>query len=200
MRMSLFPPGCLAGLLLMATPLRAVELPRAETLQLDSAHSSAAFSVRVLWMIPIDGQFGNVRGRVVIDRFRSQARVDATIDANDVSMRRTNYESWVKSAEFFDVGNHPQIRFESETFPLARLRQGGELPGMLTMRGKRLPVLLHLLPAECEQPAIDCPVAARGTVRRSEFGMRSRRATLSDKVELSFSVRMLKGSESTPGQ
>lgn len=200
MLMPLLPPGCLAGLLLMAASVPAAELPRAETMQLDSARSSAAFSVKVLWMIPVDGLFGNVRGTVVVDRFRSQARVDATIDADGVTMRRSNYESWVKSPEFFDAGNHPEIRFESETFPLSRLRTGGDLPGSLTMRGNKHPVLFQLLPSNCERPAIDCPAEASGTVRRSEFGMRSRRATLSDKVELSFSIHMLKGGDNASKQ
>ncbi len=195
MVMSLFPPGCLAGLLLMATSVPAAELPRADVLQLDSKRSSAAFSVKVLWMIPVEGQFGNVRGQVVVDRFRSQARVDAWIDADGVTMRRTGYENWVKSAEFFDVGRHPEIHFQSESFPLSRLRLGGDLPGSLTMRGTKQPVLFQLLPSDCERLAIDCPVEASGTVRRSEFGMRTRRATLSDKVELSFSIHILEAGE-----
>jgi polyisoprenoid-binding protein YceI len=187
----LFFPGCLAAMMALAATAPGAELPRTETLQFDSERSSAQFSVRVFWMIPVDGQFGQVRGEVVVDHFRSQARVDARIDANGVSMRRSTYENWVKSAEFFDVGRYPEIRFHSDSFPVSRLHGGGDLPGVLTMRGIERPVLFQVKPSACERPAIDCDVEAEGSVRRSEFGMTTRRASLSDKVELSFSVRII---------
>jgi polyisoprenoid-binding protein YceI len=182
--------SCLAGWIVLAAAAPA-SLPSAtETLSLDSANSSAAFSVKVLWMFGVDGQFGSLHGQVAIDHSSGQATVDARIDANDVSMRRESALDWVKSAEFFDVAHYPEIRFRSDAFPLARLHDGGELPGSLTMRGITQPVLFDILPASCKRAAIDCPVEAAGTVRRSEFGMRTRRATLSDKVELGFSIRM----------
>lgn len=164
--------------------------PASETLQFDSARSTADFSVKVLWMIPIDGQFGEVRGEVVVDRFRSLARVSAQIDANGVSMRRTSYENWVKSEEFFDVLNYPEIHFRSDPFPLSRLRSGGELPGTLDMRGVQQQVVFSIQRSDCARPALDCAVQASGEVKRSAFGMRTRRATLADKVELGFSIRV----------
>jgi polyisoprenoid-binding protein YceI len=68
------------------------------------------------------------------------------------------------------------------------LREGGDLPGRLTMRGRSQPVLFSLQPASCAAPAVDCAVNAQGEVRRSEFGMRSRRATLSDHVHLNLDI------------
>ena len=106
-------------------------------------------------------------------------------------MKREPNEKWVKSAEFFDVDHHPQIFFDSNPFPLARLGGGGPLPGTLRMRGVSRPVEFNLKPSQCAQPAIDCAVVAKGIVRRSEFGMNTRRGALSDKVELNFSVRVI---------
>ncbi|MGB0133187.1 YceI family protein [Dokdonella sp.] len=158
-------------------------------LRFDSVQSTASFKVRVLLMFTVDGQFGSVSGGVHVDG--EQARVEAAIDANAVTMNREANEKWVKSAEFFDVARHPQIFFDSLPFPLARLREGGTLPGTLNMRGVRRSVVFELQPADCEAPAVDCPVEAKGTVRRSEFGMTTRRGALSDKVELEFSVRVV---------
>ncbi|MEZ5460254.1 YceI family protein [Dokdonella sp.] len=163
--------------------------PESRFLRFDSVRSSASFEVRVLLMFSVDGQFGSVSGGVHIEN--EQARVEAAIDANAVSMNRESNEKWVKSTEFFDVDRHPQIFFESAPFPLDQLRQGGALPGTLNMRGVTRPVEFVLEPAKCEQPALDCPVVAHGTVRRSEFGMTTRRGALSDKVELNFSIRVL---------
>jgi polyisoprenoid-binding protein YceI len=182
--------SCLAGWIALAASAPASLPPATETLSLDSAHSSAAFSVKVLWMFGVDGQFGSVHGEVAINHSSGEATVDARIDANDVSMHRESAITWVKSTEFFDVEHYPEIHFHSDAFPLSRLHSGGALPGALTMRGITQPVMFDVMPSGCERAAIDCPVEAAGTVHRSDFGMRTRRATLSDKVELSFSIRM----------
>jgi len=141
-----------------------------------------------MWLVGVGGRFGKVRGTAAVDRFRNQAVVDARIDANAVEMSNGSYENWVKSAEFFDVANHPEIRFVSDAFPLQRLRKGGELRGTLTIRGIEQPARFDLDAAECDRPAYDCPIDVSGSIRRSDFGMRSRRGTLSDKVELGFKV------------
>jgi len=80
--------------------------------------------------------------------------------------------------------------FESEPFPLATLEQGGDIVGNLTLRGLTRPTSLRLQPTECpDAVALSCAVVADGTVQRSDFGMRTRRATLADKVRLHFTVR-----------
>lgn len=188
----MFTTSCLAGLMVLAVTSPANHPPDSETLTLDSAQSRAAFSVKVLWMFAVEGQFGRVRGTVSIDHVHNQATVDAYIDAADVSMRRAGALTWIKSAEFFDVEHHPEIHFRSDPFPISRLHQGGQVPGELSMRGITRPVVFDVLPSACERLAAECAMEASGAVRRSQFGMTTRRATLADKVELSFSIRISK--------
>jgi len=169
------------------------------TLALDSARSRADFEVKVLWLIGVHGRFGKVHGTVTIDHFRSTALADARIDVGSITMRSRRYEEWVKSDEFFDAQRYPQIRFVSEAIPLERLRNGGSFSGTLTLRGIDKTVTMQLEPSACpETIAVACPVAASGTIRRSDFGMHSRRGTLSDKVELGFSI-YLEGPLTEPG-
>ena len=162
---------------------------------LDSARSHATFGVKVMWLLPIHGRFGKVAGVVAIDRFRSFATVDARIDANAVEMSTKSYEDWVKSDEFFDVAHYPDIHFVSESFPLQRLRSGGQLSGTLTVRGVEQPETFKLEAADCDHPAYDCPIMVSGSIRRSAFGMRSRRGALSDKVDLHFEVYAIPSTE-----
>ena len=164
-------PGWFASLLALAGP---EVLPSAapQVLLLDGARSHAEFSVKVLWMLDVNGQFGGVHGHVQIDHARGEVVVDARIDANAVRMRRNGTENWVKSDEFFNVAKYPEIRFVSAPFPLSRLAEGGDLPGSLSLRGYRGPVTFKLQPSACAQPAIDCPAEATGTIRRGTFGMR----------------------------
>lgn len=143
-----------------------------------------------MWMFDVAGRFGAVTGEVVIDHEARSVRVRARIDTRAVSMRRSSYEEWVKSDEFFDSAQHPYILFDSEPFPLAVLELGGDIAGNLTLRGLTRPTGLRLRPTECPGAVVlSCAVAADGTVQRSDFGMRTRRATLADKVRLHFTVR-----------
>jgi polyisoprenoid-binding protein YceI len=178
---------------LFAAAMFAAGLARADEanldhVELDSARSHAEFGVKVIWLVGVHGRFGKVQGTVDVDRFTNFAAVDARIDANAVEMGSKNYEEWVKSDEFFDVAEHPEIHFVSESFPLQRLRKGGQLSGTLTIRGTAQPATFDLAASTCDQPAYECPIVVTGSIRRSAFGMRSRRGALSDKVDLRFEV------------
>jgi polyisoprenoid-binding protein YceI len=180
----------------LASPLaHAAADSRVDRVLLDSQRSQATFAVKVMWLLPVHGRFGKVHGRVDVDRFRSVATVDARIDAGAVEMGNQSYEDWVKSPEFFDVARHPEIGFVSEPFPLQRLHKGGQLSGTLTIRGVARPETFDLAPAECDKPAYDCPIVVKGSIRRSDFGMHSRRGTLSDKVDLHFEVYAIEAAE-----
>jgi polyisoprenoid-binding protein YceI len=176
-------------LLIFLLSARAGHAQTTQVFELDATRSSAVFEVKVLYLIGLHGEFGSVHGTLSIDRLRDVAIVDATIDTNAVHMRNHVYENWVKSAEFFDATHFPQIHFISAEFPLQRLTQGGSINGTLTIRGFSKSAIFEIDPADCTDPLRGaCALAAAGTIRRSEFGMRSRRGTLSDKVDLGLSV------------
>lgn len=169
-----------------AAPSRADEL-----LKLDDERSHVEFRVKVLWLVGVTGHFGRVEGVVRVDPFRSRLSVQASIDIDAIRMNGKRNENWVKSPEFFDAARYPRIEFESDPIPRERLRTGGELPGMLTLRGQRRAVVFRMRPSTCDRAGSDCPIEVEGAIRRSDFGMRSRRGTLADKVELDFSVYAL---------
>ena len=80
-------------------------------------------------------------------------------------------------------------RFVSDSFPLVRMNHGGDLDGMLTLRGIEHPVHMTIDASDCDDPLRgDCAVEAWGSINRSQFGMHSRHGALSDKVQLRFSA------------
>jgi polyisoprenoid-binding protein YceI len=165
----------------------------------DSARSLAEFEVHVMWLFPVHGRFGSLQGTIAVDHPHASAKVDARIDVNDVHMRSAGNEAWVKSAEFFDAQHFPQIQFVSDSFPLGLLKSGGTVDGTLTIRGVTRHARFELAESECPDAiARTCPVEAAGTIRRSDFGMRSRRGALSDKVQLELSVYVLPAAEGAP--
>jgi polyisoprenoid-binding protein YceI len=161
----------------------------AETRSLDATRSSADFEVKVLWLVGVHGRFGKVHGSVTVDRERKTVIADARIDVDMITMRNRKYEDWVKSDEFFDARAYPEIRFVSDPFPLDDLRGGGNIAGTLSLRGIDKRVTFAVAPSACPQAIANaCPVQANGSIHRSDFGMSSRRGTLSDKVDLGFSI------------
>jgi polyisoprenoid-binding protein YceI len=181
--------GVIGACLALLTGRCVAEERASSTLALDPTRSRADFEVKVLWLIGVHGRFGQVRGAVTVDHTRGSVVADAHIDVAAITMRNRSYEDWVKSDEFFDVRQYPQIHFVSDPFPLDRLRSGGEISGTLSLRGIERRVTMELAASACPQAiASACPAEANGTIRRSEFGMKSRRGTLSDKVDLGFSI------------
>lgn len=187
------------GLICLAAHAAHAAPPSHEILALDSARSQATFVVKVLWLIPLHGDFGKVQGTLDLDRFHGSARVDARIDADDLRMRSSRYENWAKSEEFFDASRYPQIRFASDDFPLVRLRTGGALDGTLTLRGIAKPVRFRILPSACARPLTGaCAVQSEGSIQRSDFGMHSRRGALADKVALRLRIFVLPAPTASP--
>lgn len=190
-RTSLAAALCACAICLAAPTcaLAADESGTASTQALDPARSRADFEVKVLWLIGVHGRFGKVHGTVTVDRAQSSVIADARIEVDTITMRNHTYEDWVKSDEFFDVRKYPQIHFVSDPVPIVRFRDGGAITGTLSVRGIDRKVTFELAPSTCpESIASACPVEANGSIRRSDFGMKSRRGTLSDKVDLGFSI------------
>ncbi len=174
------------------------QAPRFATLQLDPVRSQAGFTVKVLWLIGLHGEFDALRGSLVIDHFRGTARVDVLIDTDTLRMRSKNYEAWARSAEFFDSQTYPQMHFVSGDFPLVRLRTGGTIEGVLSVRGIARPARLRIRPADCADPLSGaCAVRAEGRIERDDFGMHSRHGTLANTVELRMRI-FIEAQDATP--
>ena len=154
--------------------------------QVDGAQSLARFALRGPWLMPIEGRFAHIEGRV--DSGAAEAGYDVTIRiaAGSVLMRRNGYEEWAKSSEFFDVQQYPWIEFSATDVPHSLLQDGGLLRGELQLRGFRRPIVLTLQAATCATPGLGCPVQAAGQIDRSDFGMQTKRVLIGEHVRLDF--------------
>lgn len=187
------------GLLLLALTLTSGwNDVSAQTWTIDPDRASASFGVRPLWLKRIEGHFPVVEGLLVRDREHDTYSVDVRIDARALQMGRAAWVTWAQSAEFFDVQQHPWIRYRSLPFPAHRLREGGPIEGLATLRGVTRTIHFELQAARCSAPGAACPILAVGEVSRSEFGMDARRLTLGDSVRLSFSVMLAAGTDPVP--
>ncbi|MFF3763679.1 YceI family protein [Streptomyces sp. NPDC001922] len=106
----------------------------------EPGHTAAEFCARHMMVTYVRGQFKNVQGFVEVDPDEPEkARVEATIDATQVFTGQPQRDAHLRSADFFDVENHP-----AWTFVGSRVNQLSAtefaVTGDLTVRGTTRPV------------------------------------------------------------
>src|SRR5688572_4226481 len=102
---------------------------------IDPAHTSVTFSVRHMMVSNVRGEFQKVSGAVTWDPKHPEAsKLEATIDVASINTREPQRDAHLKSADFFDVENHPNITFASRG--VGRRKDGiVEIVGDLTIHG-----------------------------------------------------------------
>jgi polyisoprenoid-binding protein YceI len=147
------------------------------TWDIDTSHANAGFKVRHLMVSHVRGHLGPVTGTVFIDeQDPSRSRVDVSVDARGLDTRDPKRDAHLRSADFFDVDNHPTVTFRSTRVDAPRGLAGDlRVTGDLTIRGTTRPVTLEV---EALPPAIQDPwglsrrgVSARARVNRKDFGL-----------------------------
>lgn len=106
---------------------------------IDPARSSIEFRTPTLWgLATVDGRFERYDGS--LDLQRSPA-IELVIDAASLTTKNSFRDRHLRSADFFDVENHPEVRFVSDTATL----DGDTLKvrGRLYAAGSSLPLELE---------------------------------------------------------
>lgn len=115
-------------------------VPAAGTWVIDGSHTSAEFVARHLMVTKVRGGFGSVTGTIEVADDPTASRVEVVIDTASISTGDADRDGHVKSPDFFDVENHPEIRFVSTA-----VRPEGSswiLDGDLTIKDITKPVTL----------------------------------------------------------
>jgi len=80
--------------------------------RIDPARSTVEFQVPHFWgLTTVEGRFGRYAGTLDLSE---QPAVELRIDAASLDTKRTARDKHLRSADFFDVEKHPQVRFESD--------------------------------------------------------------------------------------
>jgi polyisoprenoid-binding protein YceI len=179
----------------MSTP--AVTIPGyvAGTWEIDPVHSDISITARHFMVSKVRGHFNEYSGTIVTAENPLDSSVTATIKSASVDTKNEQRDGHIRSADFLDSENHPEITFQSTGV----IQDGDDfkLQGNLTIRGNTRPITLDL-----EVPNIGPDAyggtrigfSARGTVLRSDFGisfnavMETGGAVVSDKLEVSLEI------------
>jgi len=171
------------------------ELPTG-TWNVDPAHSRIEFSVKHLGIATVRGAFNEFEGTLELDSGRAYGTVKAaSVDTNDETR-----DAHLRSGDFFEAEEHPELRFESTS-----IRSLGddefEIEGDLSIRGVTNPVVLS---AELQGSETDpwgnerIALEVTGKLDRSDWGMTfnqvlgSGNMLVSDRVKLQLDIAAVK--------
>jgi polyisoprenoid-binding protein YceI len=126
------------------TSATTVQIPGyvAGTWDIDPTHSTVGFSVRHMMVSKVRGYFREFTGEIVTAENPEASSVTAAIDLGSIDTRQEQRDAHIRSADFFDVDNHPQMTFRST----AVRAEGADwfVDGELTVKGRTKPVTLEL--------------------------------------------------------
>lgn len=113
------------------------------TWSIDADHTQVWFSVRHMMFATVKGQFPGVSGELKLNEADpAKTAVEVRIDAATIDTRSEQRDQHLRSADFFDVENHPQLTFVSRRVePLGGSKY--RITGDLTIRGTTREVVLN---------------------------------------------------------
>ena len=124
------------------------------TWQLDPTHSSVEFSVKHMMMTTVRGRFKTLQATLTGDRDHpDEAGVEAALETASIDTGVADRDTHLRSGDFFDAENFPQITFRSTRVENPPKTEGDtfRVIGDLTIRGSAMEV------------ALDCEYQGRGT-------------------------------------
>jgi polyisoprenoid-binding protein YceI len=105
----------------------------------DPTHSNVGFEVRHMGIATVRGSFHGFEGR--LDASGDAAVLEGSVDVDTVDTNEENRDGHLKSPEFFDAAEHPQITFTSKRTEVdgdGQIRLNGEI----TIKGTTKPIEL----------------------------------------------------------
>ena len=111
---------------------------------MDATHSEVHFKVKHLLVSTVTGQFKTFNATVETEGDDiTSAKVHFTADVSSISTNNEQRDGHLKTGDFFDAENHPQIIFDGEKMEHVD-GENYKMHGTLNMRGVRKPVVLNV--------------------------------------------------------
>ncbi|MCI0488712.1 MAG: YceI family protein [Blastocatellia bacterium] len=105
--------------------------------KIDSAHTTVEFAVRNLFLFTVRGRFTGIAGTILFDEDElGRSSVEASIKAKSIDTGNRRRDAHLCSADFLNVEQYPEIRFQSTKVEKGRDRDTLRITGELTIAGK----------------------------------------------------------------
>jgi polyisoprenoid-binding protein YceI len=173
----------------------------ADTYAIDKAHSEATFTVRH-FVTNVRGRFNDFSGTITGDLASPEtASVEFTIKAASIDTNAADRDNHLRSADFFDVANHPEITFRSVSIKPSGTKNLFNVMGNLTMRGvtKQVTLPVQFLGfAKDPRGTTRAGFSLQTKINRKDYGINWNKALdnggfmLSDDVDLTIDLETVK--------
>ena len=172
------------------------------TWKIDTAHSEIHFKVKHMMVSTVTGSFDEFDATVVTDGDQNfeGAQIKFSAKTSSVNTRNEQRDEHLKSDDFFNAQQYPEIKFISTSFKKLSDNEY-VLKGDLTIRDHTQPVTLEV---EYNGTAVDpygqtkAGFEISGKVSRKDFGLKWNAVTeaggvvVSDQVRLDLNVQLIK--------
>ena len=174
-----------------------------ERWQIDPSHSGIHFSVRHLVIAKVRGTFARWNGAIEVpEGDLARGSVQVVIDASSIETGVGDRDAHLKSPDFFDVAQFPELTFTATGLALDG-PVDATLVGQLTIKGVTKPVTLKVeRHGQAKDPWGNERIAfsAKASLDRRDFGLTWNQALetggvlVGDRVELEVEVEAVRQS------
>ena len=148
------------------------DLPTSGTWVIDPAHTSIEFVARHLMVTKVRGRFTDFSGTIEIADDPTESKVEIEVNLASVYTATPDRDNHLKSADFFDVENHPTMKFVSTS--IVEKGDGYSMTGDLTVKSETHPLTLDVeyLGVMTDPYGNDkAAFSASGEVTRADWGL-----------------------------
>ncbi|ARJ39277.1 hypothetical protein SporoP8_10580 [Sporosarcina ureae] len=168
----------------------------------DTAHSTVEFSVRHMMISNVKGTFNEFQATIEADpQDLTDASIDFTIDANSIDTRKPDRDNHLRSADFFDVENFPNLSFKATAIEKTS-DNTYDITGDFTIKDTTKPVTFQVTFEGIAKDPMSGDEAAGFTghtkINRKDFGLTWNAAletggvVVSDEVKINIEIQLRK--------
>lgn len=161
------------------------------TYTIEPNHTSVTFS----WnhgggLSRMNGKFMNAVGTVVLDEAApATSKVEVSFAIDGVNTGVAALDAHLKTPDFFDAAQFPTATFKSTKVDVTGAKTA-KVTGDLTMHGVTKPVTLDVSLNKITDDKKKAGFNAKGTIKRSEFGISRFVPAVSDEIDLEISSEL----------
>lgn len=186
----------IAGIIsIVAASMVAVPAHAAESYTIDPAHTWPMFEVNHLGFSTQRGRFNKTSGKITLDTEARKGSVDLVVETASLDMGFEKWDEHMKSVDFFNVTQHPTMRFTSDKLVF----DGDKVvaaEGNFTLLGTTRPITLTVSNFRCAPHPMNkkhtCGAEISATIQRMQFGMAKYVPMISDEVKIMSPVEAIK--------
>jgi polyisoprenoid-binding protein YceI len=112
------------------------------TWTLDKAHTKIGFTAKHLMVTKVRGHFAEFDATVEIADELTESKIEVTLVAQSITTGAADRDGHLRSGDFFDVENHPDLRFVSTD--IVGDGEDWKVTGDLAIRGVTRPITLDV--------------------------------------------------------